>query len=93
MLVLVIKLRQANRHFSAAGAGRRYHHKRFFGFDKIIFTVSVIADYKLYVGRVVVNGVVAVNINAERIQLFGKSFCKRLRVVLCQNHTSDDKPE
>ena len=92
-LLLMIKLRKADSHFTAAGAGCGYNYKRTGSFNVIIFAVAVIADNKLNILRVIINFIVLIDLNAETLKLFFEGSRRGLSRKLSHNNTADFKSE
>ena len=88
-LLIVVELRQAGCHFSASGTGSGDDHKRFCGFDVIVFAVTVVADNLLYIGGVSLNGIVAVDLDAEVLQPLDKGIRRRLFGVMGDDDAAD----
>ena len=82
MLVLVIQLRKAYSHLARTGTRGGDHHQPARGFHIIVFAVALIADDQVYVGGIIGNGIVVINVQAvsgqdllkiDRGWLIGKS--------------------
>ena len=76
--ILMIELRKAGRHFSAAGTRCGNDNERTGGFNVIIFAKALIAHDMGNIHRIALNAVVNVNTHAESF----KAFFKRNRTRL-----------
>ena len=92
-LVFVVELAQAGRHFSGAGAGCSHDHDRAGGLHIVVFAVALVGDDEGNVGGVVFDGVVAVDTDAERLQLAFEEVGGVLTAVLRDDDASDIQPD
>ena len=91
VLLLVIKLGKAGRHFSATGSRSGNDNKFSLGFDIIVFTKSLITDDKRNVRGVICYRIVSVYRNAEAFKPFFKIKCKWLSGKTGYNNAADIK--
>ena len=77
-LVFMVQLGQADRHFSAAGAGCSDHHQGPLGLDVVVFAVALIADDPRHIAGITGDLVVAEGADAQAVELFLKGFHLRL---------------
>ena len=68
--VLVIELGEAGRHLAASGTRRRHNDERSCGLDIIIAAVSLFADNQRDVGGIAGDRIVAVDLQAQGLELF-----------------------
>ena len=67
-LVLMIKLGKAGGKLSASGAGSRDHNKRPGGFNIIVFAVALRAYDGVYIGGIILYGIVRIMPHAHHFQ-------------------------
>ena len=66
----MIQLGETGSHLAASGSWSSHHHQRTGGFDIIVLTVTFITYDERNIGRISGNGIMAVYLHSQRLQLF-----------------------
>ena len=91
-LVLVVKLAQAGRHFSAAGPRRGDDDERTARFDVVVSAEALVAHDERNVGGVVGNDVVAVDADAELLQTLLEFLRRALGAKMRDDNAANIQP-
>ena len=91
-LVFMVQLRQADGHFSAAGAGRGDDHQRALGLNVLVAAVALVADDACHIVGVAGDLVVAEGADAQTVQPLFKGFHLGGSGVLGHAHTAHIQP-
>ena len=83
-LVLVVELREAGRHLSAARPRRGHDDQRARGFDIIVAAIALVADDQPHVGGIIRDSVLTVDLEAERLHALFEHVRRGLTGVLRQ---------
>ena len=92
-LMLVIQLREAGRHLSAARTRRSHDDERARRFNIIVPAISFVADNQANVGGIVGDSVLTVNLQSQRVHALFKYIRRRLSRVLRHRDGADIQPE
>ncbi|CDA61464.1 uncharacterized protein BN513_01225 [Clostridium sp. CAG:169] len=92
-LVFVIQLGEAGCHFAAAGTGSGDHHQAAGGFNIFVLSISLVADDVGDIGRVALDGVMAVDLDAQRFQPLLKGNSDRLTLEAGHHNAADIQPK
>ena len=92
-LVLMVELAQAHGHLAAAGAGGGDDHQGAAGLDVFVLTVALFTDDQRNVIRIALDGVVAIDLQAQAFQLGLENFCRRLAAEAGQHDAVYLEPE
>ena len=88
-LVVVVELGEAGGHLAAAGAGSGDNDQLAGGLDVFVSAEAFIADDVGDVGGVALNRVVAVNLDAQRLQTLLEGQCHRLTLEAGHHDAAD----
>ena len=91
--MLMVQLGEAGGHLAAAGAGGGDNHQRTGGFDIVVAAKALVADDMRYVGGIIVDLVVAVDLDAQILHVFLEGICGVLTRIACQNNASHVKAD
>ena len=86
--VVVIQLGQAGGHFTAARSGCGDHHQFPGGFDVFIAAIALVADDMSNVGGIAFNGIMVINLDAQRLEPLFKCVGHRLPLIAGEHHTA-----
>ena len=92
-LVLVVELREAGRHLSAARPRRGHDDQRARGFDIIVAAIALVADDQPHVGGIIRDSVLTVDLEAERLHALFEHVRRGLTGVLRQRDGADVQAE
>ena len=92
-LVLLIELAEAGRHLAGAGAGGRDNDDGAAGFDILVSAVALIGNDEIDIRRIIRDGIVPVDLHAQRLQLALERLGGLLARVLRDDDAADIEPD
>ena len=92
-LMLMIQLGKTSCHLAAAGAGRCDDDELSCGFDIFIFAEALFADDVRDIVRIIFDGVMAIDLDAEIFQTLLEDLRGMLLAVLCDDDAADVKTD
>ena len=91
--MLLIELAEAGRHLAGAGAGGRDNDDGAAGFDILVSAVALIGNDEIDIRRIIRDGIVPVDLHAQRLQLALERLGGLLARVLRDDDAADIEPD
>ena len=90
--ILIIKLTETNRHFTATRARRSDNDKGAFGLHIIVFPESLVRGYERHIVWIALDEIMTIGLYIITFKTLLKGYGSRLTVIMCDNYRTDHKP-